>query len=302
MRARRWGVLIAAVVVGAALWVPVGDAWAPNSPADPGGGADAPANVSFPAAEQTTVRTLQDPDIDELSGLAASRRFPGVLYGINDSGGAAVVFAIDPSGATVARLTLPRLDARDWEAIAPGWDSDGRPVLWIGDIGDNQSNQDRVRLVRISEPAELADQDVEWQDYWIRYSDGPHNAEALLVDPRDGTISVATKGQGGEGGLYRAAMPLRTTGDNTLERVGSVPTTITDGAWELTSTGEPRLVLIDYWRIHRLGRDGWISQLGPLQVQREALAWPWLEPGTSNNQVFLGSEGAGSQIILATVP
>lgn len=265
----------------------------PASPAPPS---------PFTLAQQTAERTLQDPALGELSGLAASQRHPGVLYGINDSGGDPVVFAIDSDGNTAARLTLAGLPARDWEAIAPGRDSSGNPVLWIGDIGDNLGNEDRVRIVRITEPAMLADQEVAWESFWVGYPDGPHNAEALVVDPGEGTLSIITKGDGQPGAMYRLPQQLRRDGLNTATRTIDVPPSITDGAYELSATGQPRLVLTDYWQLHRFDGTGWVSALGPLQLQREALAWPWLPDGQPNDEVLLGAEGVGSTIRASQVP
>jgi hypothetical protein len=255
-----------------------------------------------PVAGQVAERRIADPDIDELSGLAASRLHPGVLYGINDSGGAPLVYAIDANGNTVARLRLDGITARDWEALAPGWDDSGQPILWIGGIGDNRDNQQRVRLLRIAEPIRLVDQSVAFQDFWITYADGPHNAEALLVHPETGEISVVTKGSGGPGAMYRPSGPLREESTNELQWVMDVPGSITDGAWELSPAGEPRLVLVDYWRIHRLQGSQWVSRLGPLQLQREALAWPWLPDAGPNDTLLVGSEGTNSTILTAQVP
>jgi hypothetical protein len=261
-----------------------------------------PAQPSPRDAGQLAERTLADPELAELSGLAASRLHPGVLYGINDSGGQPVVYAIDASGATVARLRLEGIEARDWEALAPGWDADGRATLWIGDIGDNQDNQERVRLLQIHEPTQLVDQAVAFRDFWITYPDGPHNAETLLVHPRTGEISVVTKGSGQSGAMYRPDGSLQEGRTNVLTPVMSVPGSITDGAWELSPDGEPRLVINDYWRLYRLTDAGWASELGPLQLQREALAWPWLADRGPNDSVLLGSEGTHSRIITASVP
>lgn len=275
---------------------------APAAPVEPAA-PDAPTPEAPPApAVPVTGRTLADPEINELSGLAASRLHPGVVFGINDSGGLPVVYAIDQSGATAARLRLAGIEARDWEALAPGWDADGRPTLWIGGIGDNLGDQERVRLLQIHEPDTLADQSMAFQEYWITYQDGPHDAEALLVHPRTGEITVVTKGSGEPGGMYRPQEPLRTSGTTVLERVMDAPATITDGAWELSPAGEPRLVLTDYWQLHRLAASGWVSSLGPLQLQREALAWPWLPDAVANDTVLLGSEGANSRILTAEIP
>lgn len=308
--ASRWWAVGAGALGLTVAWTVVGGAIPPEPAAPAAQVAQAPAEAaphsraqqSPTGTSQLAERTLADPAVDELSGLAASRLHPGVLYGINDSGGEPVVYAIDASGATVARLRLEGINARDWEALAPGWDAEGRATLWIGDIGDNKDNQQRVRLLEIREPTELVDQAVAFRDFWITYPDGPHNAEALLVHPRTGEISVVTKGSGRSGAMYRPGKPLREGRTIVLTKVMAVPASITDGAWELSADGEPRLVLSDYWRLYRLTDSGWTSELGPLQLQREALAWPWLADGRPNESVLLGSEGTHSRIITASVP
>jgi hypothetical protein len=266
--------------------------WLEDSP-EPAG----PGSVDGPG---TPPRTIGDPAIAELSGLAASRLHPGVLYGVNDSRNTAEVFAIAADGTTAARLTVLGAVNTDWEALAPGWDAGGAPVLWIGDIGDNGRLRDGIRLLRIAEPTALADAVVPSEVFDLVYPDGPHNAETLLVDPRDGTVLIVTKADGAEGRIYRAPQ-LRSDRINVLELVGTAPPMITDGAFELGAAGAPRLVLIDYWRIHRQQADGsWAAKLGTLQLGTEAVAWPW--PAGDDGQILIGSEGTGSRIVAATAP
>jgi hypothetical protein len=253
------------------------------------------------AAPDLAPRTLTDPRIAELSGLAASRLHPGVLYGINDSGNPAVVFELAADGSTAGVLQVQGADNIDWEALAPGTGADGAPALWIGDIGDNGELRRSITVYRIPEPTALGDATVAAESFDLRYPDGPHNAEALVVDPGDGALLVVTKADGAEGRIYRAPLVLRQDRANALELVGTAPPMITDGAWEAGVSTAPRLVLTDYWRIHRQAPDGtWVSGLGPLQLGREALAWPW--PATGAPEVLVGGEGTGSQVLPADVP
>ena len=73
-----------------------------------------------------------------------------------------------------------------------------------------------------------------------------------MCDPRDHSLSIATKNMDGDGALYKVPAQLADKGTNVLQPVGTAPPSITDGGWELTSDGEPRLVLTDYWRLYRL--------------------------------------------------
>lgn len=163
--------------------------------------------------------TLADPHITEASGIVASTAYDSVLYTHNDSGDAARFFAIDGSCRTRATFVLTGVQARDWEDISRG----PRGTLWLGDIGDNEATRVKGVLVhRVTEPAP-ADGVVRLAatSYRLRYADGPHDAEALLVHPRTGQVLVVTKGFGG-GAVYAAPAPLQAETPNILRQVGHV--------------------------------------------------------------------------------
>jgi hypothetical protein len=274
MRSRLVALLAAALVALVALGVP------------------APAQEA-PGAE--VALRLADPRIVEASGLAVSRRHPGVLWTHNDSGDRARLFAVGPDGRTRATLTLAGVEARDWEALAAGRDDRGRPALFVGDIGDNNGLWPDVSVYRVAEPAALRDATVPAARYRLRFADGPHDAEALLVDPRGNRVYVATKSVTG-GGLYRAPARLRGEGVNLLRRVARVPPIVTDGAF---SPDGRSFVLRDYQGAfvysapgHRVG-----SFELPLQFQGESIA---VSP--DGRSVLAGSEGADSRIWRVPLP
>jgi hypothetical protein len=169
----------------------------------------------------TTLCTLQDRRIPESSGVVTSSTDDDVLYTHNDSGDVARFFAIDRQCHTLATFVLPGVQARDWEDISRG----PGQTIWLGDIGDNSATRDRGILVhRVAEPDASARGTVrvESVSYRLRYPDGPHDAEALLVHPRTGQLLVVTKAFSG-GRVYAATLPLRTDGPNVLRLVGSLP-------------------------------------------------------------------------------
>src|SRR5205823_8994231 len=94
------------------------------------------ATVVAPAHGQVLFR-LQDPALNESSGLAVSARHPGVVWTHNDGGTVADVVAVDRTGRTVATVRLGHIDPYDPEALARGLDAQGRPALFLGDLGDN---------------------------------------------------------------------------------------------------------------------------------------------------------------------
>jgi hypothetical protein len=246
-----------------------------------------------PGAE--VVLRLRDPRIVEASGLAVSRRHPGVLWTHNDSGDPARLFAVGADGRTRAVLTLAGVEARDWEALAAGRDDHGRPALLVGDIGDNNGVWPDVSVYRVPEPARLADATVAASRYRLRYPDGSHNAEALLVDPRNNRLYVATKAEAGAG-LYQAPAGLRSDRPNVLRRVAGVPPIVTDGAFAPDGRS---FVLRDYQRAfvyttpgHRVGAFDL-----PLQFQGESIA-----VSADARSVLVGSEGFDSDVWRVPLP
>jgi hypothetical protein len=173
----------------------------------------------------SAIAEIADKDMEELSGLVASRRHPGFYYTHNDSGDSARVFVLGPDGRKVTTLILDGAHHRDWEdiAIAPG----EKPGTWdvvVADIGDNKDRHPSVRLYRFPEPESFAPGAAtmtvktvatEW-----RYPDGPTNAEALIVHPQTGVGYIITKRNEGLPQVYRLPVPWRTTEVNLMEKVG----------------------------------------------------------------------------------
>jgi hypothetical protein len=265
-----------ALLASALLWLP----------------ASAPAQES---SEPVVATRLADPRIVESSGLALSRRHPGVVWTHNDSGDQARLFAVGSDGRTRAVLTLAGVEARDWEAVAAGRDDRGRPALFAGDIGDNNGVWPEVAVYRVTEPAVLRDATVPAVRYRLRYADGPHNAEALLVDPRANRLYMATKAESG-GGLYRAPARLDPAGVNVLRRVARVPPVVTDGAFLPGGRG---FVLRDYQQAHVYAGPG--RRVGsfdlPLQFQGESLT-----VSSDGRSVLVGSEGPDSELWRVPLP
>jgi hypothetical protein len=256
--------------------------------------------LAVPAPAQDTggavvATRLADPRIVESSGLALSRRHPGVVWTHNDSGDRARLFAVGSDGRTRAVLTLAGVEARDWEAVAAGRDDRGRPAVFAADIGDNNGVWPEVAVYRVTEPAALRDANVSAVRYRLRYADGPRNAEALLIDPRSNRLYVATKAEAG-GGLYRAPARLAPAGINVLHRVARVPPVVTDGAFLPRGRG---FVLRDYQQAHVYAGPG--RRVGsfdlPLQFQGESLAVT-----ADGRSLLVGSEGPDSELWRVPLP
>ncbi len=217
-----------------------------------------------------TVCRFTDPRFTEISGMTYSQRHRGVLYLHNDSSGGPYVYAVDATSCrTLARLTISDIAARDIEAIGSGRDAKGRPILWIADIGDNRDSWPFVRLHRVREPAVLVDQVVAARTFRFTYPDRPHNAEAILADPRSDRVWVVTK-QSAVGTLYRVDPRRgRTVVAVPVRRLGAF---VTDGS---VSPDGSRFVLRDYV---------------------DALVYPGMPPGGRPTRVYLPYQLQGEAV------
>ena len=239
-------------------------------------GAVAPSGAhAVPSADDVVeVCRFSDDRLDEISGMTYSQRHDNVLYLHNDSSGGPRIYAVDATTCDViATLTVAGIEARDLEAIGSGRDAKGRPVLWLGDLGDNLDSWPEVRLHRVREPKRLRDRTLTPRTYRVTYPDRPHNAEALLADPDSSRVWVVTK-QAASGTIY--ALPRGADRDQVtvLEPVGEAGAFVTDGS---VSPDGSRFALRDYVDAEvRLGlpsgRDPQTVYL-PLQLQGEALTW-----------------------------
>ncbi|HEU4977038.1 MAG TPA: hypothetical protein VFT50_18255 [Baekduia sp.] len=151
--------------------------------------------------------TLQAPELTELSGLALSPDQPGVLWAHNDSGDRPRVFALAPDGRALAVLDVPGAEAVDWEDLAIGPASAGaRPrALYLADTGDNASSRAGIDVYRVPEPRLPATGvTAPATRLRLRYPDGAHDAETLLVEPRTGELAIVTKRFDGASRVYSA--------------------------------------------------------------------------------------------------
>jgi hypothetical protein len=175
---------------------------------------------------------LEDPRIDESSGIVASRRRPGIYWTHNDEG-PPVIYAFDSRGRALGVWRVTGAANYDWEDITSGpGPNKGVPYLYIGDIGDNLRNRREVVVYRVEEPQPdgAGGQTGPATAIHLRYPDARHDAEALMVHPRSGDLYIVTKGRGaGEStSVYKLTAPLAS---GTLKRI----TTIDLGASMVTA-------------------------------------------------------------------
>lgn len=147
-----WPVLLALITLEACAAIP------------PAPAPDAGLFVDFPFSE---VARVDHPPLDELSGLLASRRWPGTFWGVNDSGAAPALFALDADfrvqvpawlqdryvhGPGKLRSPWPGIEIAgatliDWEALARIDD-----LIYIADVGNNGNARRDLGFWELVEP------------------------------------------------------------------------------------------------------------------------------------------------------
>lgn len=183
-------------------------------------------------AAPTQVGEFDEDQLSQLSGMAASRAQPGVLYAHLDAGAAPVLFVSDLTGAALGTIVLQGAETIDWEdiAVSPSA-SDGTSWIYIGDIGDNAARsggtpRTELSIFRLPEPAapsngaEVSVSD--WERIVVRYPDDAHDAESLMYDPVADDLVILTKEDDGLSSVYR--MPALAAAEEavTLEWIAEV--------------------------------------------------------------------------------
>lgn len=248
-------------------------------------GAVPPREAAAPG-EATLVSRIDDPRITESSGLAVSTVHDDLAYTINDSGNAAVIFAIRISTGQVVGTT--RIDGATWldtEAMAL---RDG--TLWVADTGDNAGGRSDAALYELPEPGPGNDTATPTR-YLVTYDRGPQNVEAMVAIPDSGEVMLFSKGPAG-GSVLQLPEPLKVNAPNiatTTDR--SVPAFTTDA----TVTADGRQVLVRNYAVAQV-RDVETWELlrtdaMPDQPQGETIA---MEP--SGASYLVGSEGTSSAL------
>lgn len=209
--------------------------------------------------EPVALGPLQDPNLDESSGLVASRRNAGLYWSHNDSGDGPFIYCVQGHGEPCGTWRVTGATARDWEDIAAGPGPDRTTsYLYVGDIGDNLVDQPDFVVFRVPEPAATAGTagptksapggTEPAQGFRFRYPDGSHNAEALMVHPETGDLYIVTKEE--DPGVYVARAPLDPSSITTMRKLTSLPLG-RNGEFSLVTGGDialdgVRVALCDY--------------------------------------------------------
>ncbi len=131
--------------------------------------------------------------VDEISGLAASRQHPGILWVHNDSGNPAELYALDESAELRATLQIEGARNIDWEDLAL-FEDGGRHWLLIADTGDNGGLRHEAQLHFVAEPESIADgTSVAARTLRFSWPNGARDCEAMAVDVGERAIYLISK-------------------------------------------------------------------------------------------------------------
>jgi hypothetical protein len=200
---------------------------------------------SSPYKKQKAMEKIQNNDINEASGIAASQSFPGYFWVHNDSGDKARLFLIDSLGNGRIEFEVTSTTNRDWEDIAIFKDPiTNRSTIVVAEMGDNVAQHQEYSLLLIEEPKILPSKKntslTVTKKINFTYPDGPRDAEALMIDPYTNDIFIVSKREANVS-LYRIAFPYKLEETMITEKVLTLPLTfITAG--DISENGEEILI------------------------------------------------------------
>jgi hypothetical protein len=249
--------------------------------------------------------TLLSRELTETSGLVVSEIHADVVYAHNDSGDGPRFYAMTRTGGYLGAFEVTGAKAFDWEDMARGPCPSGS-CLFLADTGDNQRQRSGYVIYRVPEPPSLLSEarSITPDPLPFVYPDGLHDAEALLLHPVTGVVTIVTKVRSGMASIFELPMPLKPGETVTLIAAGKVKpprgiSLITSGAVHPRAKG---VLLRTYTNAfyYPMGPDQTVAQAltGPAcevpnadEQQGESIAW--LKSGTGYMTV---SEGLGSDI------
>jgi hypothetical protein len=212
------------------------------------------------------VARIKNSSVSESSGVTASRTMPGAYWTHNDSGDGPFIYAFDGRGESLGVFSVTGAQARDWEDMAAGPGPQlEKFYLYMGDIGDNQGSRSEVVVYRVAEPSlNTSDRNSTKKRpqateaaaaIRLRYPDGKHDAETLLVHPVSGNIYIVTKVLLVNPVVYEAAAPFSATKVSTMRRIGEIRVPSLFGGVLTGGSISPngrRVALCDYFQGYEL--------------------------------------------------
>ncbi len=178
-----------------------------------------------PRRTRAAICRLDSRLVKEPSGIAASRKHPGVFWVHGDSGGGSTIYAFNADGETLAEVAIADAPNIDWEDICA--DDDG--FLYIGDIGDGGGYWVRyVYKIKEPDPFESPTEPVRWVHRYAFGYPGNHRFDAESLFVYQGQLYILAKTRLPGAALYRVDASEGET--STLKRVATLPVALATAA------------------------------------------------------------------------
>ena len=191
---------------------------------------------------------IKNPVLEEISGLAFSQKHPNLIYVHTDSGGEAAVYLLDSLGKELGKIELEGAKNRDWEDIAVGPGPEGKPFIFVAEIGDNAAIHGEICIFRFPEPASIVlESSVKPEVLRLTYPGGARDAETLMVDPISGDLFIVSK-RDEKNTLYRVPQSAFSKGKVELEKLHSFDFT-SAVAGDISRDGS-RILIKNYFAIY----------------------------------------------------
>ena len=156
------------------------------------GSSEALMDTVIPDEYTQQIGVVRDRRIRETSGIDASLQNENTYWVHNDSANPPSIFLISASGKVLVQVDLKGAVNRDWEDLCV-CELNGKPVVIVGDVGDNAGQWDKYHLYVFPEPKLAAEVLAEEQEtakieitnfakLEFTYEDGPRNCEAIAFD------------------------------------------------------------------------------------------------------------------------
>lgn len=263
------------------------------------------------------VGQIKSADINESSGLAASRCQENIFWTHNDSGDDAYIYAVDEEGNNKGTWRIANIENIDWEDIAVNREKSGKCFLYIGEIGDNKLRRREHAVYRVPEPTisdstsgtgknnSLIIDTVEIVRFV--YPDFDQDAETLMVEPASGDIYVVTKRVSGPAGVYRVKPDFDNTDGQRAEKVTeisvpAIPNGFVTGG-DISPDGR-RIVICDYTQAYEWSLPENVSRFDDIWKQTASSVDLGKRKGGESvcyspdgTSIFATSEGRNSPVI-----
>jgi hypothetical protein len=210
-----------------------------KKPVDKG---DQPPFTASPTAVMVTAGVLT-----EISGIADSYKNEGCLWGEQDSGHPSDLYLLKHDGSYIKSIHLEGASNRDWEDMTIGNGPGSGKYVYVADIGDNNAVFHVYFIYRLPEPGRETDTVSSFDKINFQYTDGSHDAEAMLVDNNTRDIYIITKREAASV-VYKISYPQSVSGVNVAAPLDTLPLTgVVSAAF---SPDQKELIIKTYTRLY----------------------------------------------------